>query len=155
MVGSPAYVVPTDDMLFTAAGDGNVEAVKLALVMGAAVKGTGVLQWAAENGRTEVVRILLAEGADVHGSDDAALKWAAFYGFADVVRILLTAGADPVVAWSSSAHRHRTNMIPTLEACADAMTPVQCATLAAKSRKFKKLAALVASSRHHQQVCRR
>ncbi|MHC4876956.1 MAG: ankyrin repeat domain-containing protein [Planctomycetota bacterium] len=89
--------------IWTAARDGNVEAVARAIESGASLNekdGNGMtpLMLASLYGHTEVVELLLKNKADVtsaNGDGNTALHMAAFLAHPEIVRLLLTHGASP------------------------------------------------------------
>jgi len=134
-----------------AATNGHVEIVDFLIAAGADVHAAddAALHYAAVWGHIEVVQHLLAVGADIHASHDGPLRAAATGGQTEMVCLLLAAGADPVMAWSKVDPSERDIVADTLDACADAMTPAQRTALVARSKKFRGLAAMNRSLRHH------
>jgi ankyrin repeat protein len=112
------------------------------------------LRVAARYGHADVVRVLLAAGVDVHAHGEYALFVAADNERTEVVRILLAAGADPVVLWLTADKEVRARMLPTLDACADAMTPAQRSVLAKQSKQWVRLCVIADSAQKHQVLCR-
>lgn len=89
--------------LNAAAGDGNIEIVKLLLDNGADINGVDLmLGWtplmsAANDGHNEIVKLLIKRGADIDIQDTGgytALIYAATAGETEAAKILIDAGAD-------------------------------------------------------------
>jgi len=137
-----------DRALWYAAANGHAEIVRILLAAGANIHfdDNVALRDAARYGHTEIVGMLLAVGANVHADGGHALYKAAYYGHAETARILLAAGADPMALWSSADEAARVHIRPTLDACADAMTPAQRNTLAKQSGQWVRLHALIDST---------
>ncbi len=102
--------VTRDEQLLSAAREGDLESVRIALAAGAQVDaetkdGASALFYAAQYGHPEVVKFLAEQGADVdiaanilianRAHSVTALAAAALGGYADVVRALLKHGASP------------------------------------------------------------
>jgi hypothetical protein len=93
---------PVDNDIWTAAGAGNIEAVKQHLAKGVDVDAKNkdeatALHVAAFLGQYEVAELLIQKGADVNVSDDdggTALHAAAFLGQYEVAKLLVQKGAD-------------------------------------------------------------
>ncbi len=96
------YEEDYDNLMFTTAEQGNIEALRSILDMGRNIemrnqKGETVLMRAVLGGEVEITRLLIARGADVnaigpHGL--TSLHVASFIGSKDIVTVLLEAGAD-------------------------------------------------------------
>ncbi|MBO1267148.1 ankyrin repeat domain-containing protein [Arthrobacter cavernae] len=90
-------------MLFDAARDGDIEALRSYLDAGAPATltnaaGDSLLMLAAYHGHEETVQLLLHHDADANGANDRGqtpLAGAVFKGYTAVARVLLDAGADP------------------------------------------------------------
>jgi ankyrin repeat protein len=89
--------------LMFAAGNGQVEAVRLLLAKGAKTEhrdhnGDRALLWAAERGHIQTVRLLLDAGSPPDSDDDpydiTPLMKASHHGRIDIARLLLARGAD-------------------------------------------------------------
>jgi len=143
--------------LWFAAAGGHVKIARILLAAGADIHFNDniALRTAARHGHTEIVRMLLAVGANIHADGGNALCWAATHGHIDVVRALLAAGADPVALWSSADEVVRVRVRPTLDACADAMTPEQRNALAKHSGQWVRLHALLDSTSKSKALHRR
>jgi len=146
-----------DYALAGAASAGHVQIVRILMTAGANVRYAMNMAMclAARYDHAEVVRALLTAGTDVHANGESALYGAAANDHAKVARILLAAGADPVVLWSTADKEARDCMLPTLDACADAMTPAQRSTLAKQSKQWVRLRALVAAAPKNKVLHRR
>ncbi|KAF5370154.1 hypothetical protein D9758_001427 [Tetrapyrgos nigripes] len=91
-----------DNILHSAACNGNLQCVKVMISVGADVNAKGwsggfALQAAAANGHLEIVRYLVEKGADVNakgGRYGFALQAAAAEGHLEIVRYLVEKGAD-------------------------------------------------------------
>jgi hypothetical protein len=94
--------------LTKAAGEGDLDTVRILLEQGVDVDGKSflvgneltALHWAAYNGRTDIVRILLEAGADMNFKDVVGytpLHYGAYYNYIGVVSLLVEAGAKPDV----------------------------------------------------------
>jgi ankyrin repeat protein len=90
-----------DQVLWKAAFNGNVEAVKTALSQGADVNvrkgGWTVLMRVAGEGHTEIAQLLLTHKADPNAKGfggETALTIAAEHGHTEIVKFLLTKGAE-------------------------------------------------------------
>lgn len=96
------YHSTPDAQLLKAAHEGNPDALKTALQVGANVNVTddqdiSALRWAAQSGQSEVVRLLLDAGANINqqsASGWTALMQAVIAGNVETVSLLIERGAD-------------------------------------------------------------
>jgi len=103
LTGLPSEAAEDTVDLWTAAGKGNLEAIKQQLAAGKDVNakapsiGVTPLMAAAITGQSDAARLLLAKGAkpDIANNDGStALHMAAFFGHIDIVKALVAKGAD-------------------------------------------------------------
>lgn len=106
----------------------------------------GLMMEAVRAGNAVALRSAIAAGADVGLNRNEAVYRAASNGAVPMTRILLTAGADPLPAWLMTPNSKRKIVASTLDACADAMTASQRASLMAQSPLFIGMHATFASA---------
>lgn len=148
--------VNDDAALRLAAANGRAKAIRTLLAAGANVHAAAdeSLRNAAHGGHVDVVRCFIDHGADVHAENDDALRVAALNGRPGIMRLLLAAGADPQAAWVHSLAYQQQRMVAAFDACAAAMSPSQRAALAAESRMFVNMHALLHAEGYHRGVQR-
>ena len=85
-----------NELLFKAAGVGELAMVKYALIQGAEIHtyNDNALRYAVEKGRLEVVKFLVDKGANIHVFDDIPLRAASIHRHLDIVKYLVEHGAN-------------------------------------------------------------
>jgi peptidoglycan/LPS O-acetylase OafA/YrhL len=91
---------PAEASIWTAAQEGDLDAIKQHLDNGVDINGkdemvASPLHWAAVYGQTEAMQLLIDRGADLDskdGSGSTPLIWASFFGQPEAVKVLIDAG---------------------------------------------------------------
>jgi len=141
------------DIFRAVAVDGNVAVLSALWIAGADVHALGeaALYQTIANKHMEALRFLIEEaGADPHAFDEFALRTAMTKDNDAAVRFLLSHGADPATAWLAMSKDEQKSATAMLDACADAMSSEQCASLTMLSERFDKLRAIAESARKRQ-----